>query len=59
MRDRRLAQLDIYQALQTLLFEIRRQTVRATLEIDPSKRQWQNATAIYFPVFKELANLDA
>ena len=51
--------MDINQALQTSPVEIRGETVRATLEIDPSKRPWQKATAIFFTVMKEHANLDA
>ena len=59
LRDRRMAQMDIYHALQSTPVEIGGVNVRATLEIDPSKRPWQKATAIFFTTMKEHANLDA
>ena len=48
LRDRRMAQMDIYQALQSTPVDVRGVKVRATLEIDPSKRPWQKASAIFF-----------
>ena len=39
LRDRRIAQTAIYQALHSTPVEVRGAKVRATLEIDPSKRQ--------------------
>ena len=59
LRDRRIPQMDIYQALQSTPVEIRGVKVRAMLELDPSKRPWQKASAIFFSSMKEHANLDA
>ena len=53
-----MAQMDIYHALQSTPVEVRGVKVRATLEIDPAKRPWQKASAIFFTM-KEHANLDA
>ena len=57
LRDRRLAQMDIGQALLTSPVEVRGVNIRATLEVDPIKRPWQKATAIFFATMKEYANL--
>ena len=59
LRDRRLAQMDIGQALLISLVEVRGVKIRATLEDDPAKRPWQKATAIYFTTMKKYANLGA
>ena len=48
LRDRRMAQMDIYQGLQSTPVDVRGVKVRATLEIDPSMRPWQKASAIFF-----------
>ena len=59
LRDRRLAQMDIGQALLTSPVEVRGVKIRATLEVDPIKRPWQKATAIFFATMKGYANLGA
>ena len=46
-RDRKLAQWDISQSLQSTLVVIGGEKICATLEIDPVKRQWNKASAIF------------
>ena len=53
-----MALLDISQSLQRTLVENGGEKSRATLEIDPVKRPWNKASAIFFTIMKEHAILD-
>ena len=53
-----MAQLDISQSLQSTPIVIGGEKIRATLEIDPVERPWNNASAIFFTIMKEHAKLD-
>ena len=53
-----MAQLDISQSLQRTPIEIGGENIRATLEVDPVKRPWNKASAIFFTIMKEHDKLD-
>ena len=53
-----MAQLDISQSLLSTLVVIGGKKIRATHEIDPVKRPWSKASAIFFTIVKEHAKLD-